>query len=113
MQRAPPQLCAPFPQQLQRGDGTLARNGLKQGRRDEGVHIRGIRDAGAVRDTPTDEALIMADETEEALTAGERGTEGVKPTHVSSAVPSNVQRLRVSVGKNQQRHQLTRSPPAH
>ncbi len=88
MQRAPPELCAPLPQQLQRGDGALARNGLKQGRCDEGVPIRGIRDAGAVRDTPTDEALIMADETEEALTPGECGTEESSQSRLAQHSPA-------------------------
>lgn len=76
MQRAPAELCATLTQQLERRYGALARNALKQRRGDEGVQIRGISDAGAVGETPANQALIIADETEEALAAGERRAGG-------------------------------------
>lgn len=69
-------MCATLTQQLERRYGALARNALKQRRRDEGVQIGRISDAGAVGETPANQLLIIANETEKTLAAGERGAGG-------------------------------------
>ena len=123
MQRAPTKLCAMLTQLLQRGYGALARNGFKQRRSDKGVQIGGISDVSTVRDTPSNQFLIIADETEEALAASERGT-GCYKTTLGSSSFAKLKKKKRSVlkhpktnnskkrkKKKERDNQLTHSPP--